>query len=147
MTVFVDGVVHVAAPRASVWRLFSDVGRWPHWNPTVLATAALQGEPWAPGFRFRQTVAIGKLKLSFRPRVTAADPGTFVTWEGRGWGVTGVHSWYFEDEAAGTRVTTMEELQGPGLVLMRLSVKPAALRAMFQGGLQALKRAAEGRGG
>ncbi|MBI3953770.1 MAG: SRPBCC domain-containing protein [Chloroflexi bacterium] len=143
---YVDGVIHIAAPRAVVWRLFADLDRWPRWNPTVVVMAPLRGAPWAPDFRFRQTVRVGGRRLSFKPRVLYTDPGNYVTWVGRGFGVTGVHSWYFEDEATGSRVTTIEEFKGLGVPLMRLVIKPADLRAMFQASLRALKQAAEAEG-
>ena len=140
---YVDAVVHIAAPKARVWGLFADVDGWARWNPTIVSSSAWRGQPWVPGFRLRQTVLIGRRRLSFRPRVTESDPGTFVTWEGRSLGITGVHSWYFEEETGGTRVTTIEQFNGPGLFLMRILFKPEAVQTMFRASLEGLKLAAE----
>lgn len=69
--------VEIDAPARLVWKVFSDVERWPEWTASVTSLAAMDGPGLAIGKRF----AIKQPRLSKLVwKVTELDPGTSWTW-------------------------------------------------------------------
>ena len=62
--------VETAASAEQVWKLWSDVGTWPGWNPDVLSVS-IEG-PFAAGSTGRMTTKAGG---SHRITLTAVRPG------------------------------------------------------------------------
>ena len=81
--------------------------------------------------------------MTIRPEVVAVEPNRRVTWVGRRLGVVDRHSFTFEADGNGTRVTTVETFSGPLLFLVRLLVSPARLQAMLGEWLEALRTEAQ----
>lgn len=75
----------IAAPADVVWRVFSDVERWPEWTESVSTLTALDGPELRPGARFQ-------IHQPRFPRlvwkVTAVEPGSSWTWVTRSPGAT-----------------------------------------------------------
>jgi uncharacterized membrane protein len=78
-----DSCIEIAAPAALVWRVFSDVERWPEWTASVTGLVGLDGPDIAVGKRF-------EIKQPRMPRlvwtVTEVAPGVSWTWEQRSFG-------------------------------------------------------------
>jgi uncharacterized membrane protein len=82
-----DSSIEIDAPASLVWRVFSDVERWPEWTASVTSLTGLDGPDVMLGKRF----AIKQPRL---PRlvwtVTDLTPGESWTWEQRSVGGTTV---------------------------------------------------------
>ncbi|WP_433045828.1 SRPBCC family protein [Dactylosporangium sp. CS-033363] len=110
-----------AAP-AVVWRLTTDVERWPTFMPTVQAVTPLDPPPSQVGGSARvkqpgQSAAVWT--------VTRFEPMTEFTWETRRMGMRMVGRHRLAPEAGGTRNTLSIEVHGAG----------AGLFAVLFGGL------------
>ena len=99
----------IAAPASVVWRVFSDVERWPEWTKSVTKLTALDGPELRPGARceIRQP-RFPKLVWE----VTEVDPGTSWTWVTRSPGA--VTSATHIVRAAGPDRTVMEQVLDQG---------------------------------
>lgn len=77
--------VAIDAPAHLVWKVFSDVERWPEWTASVTSLAAVDGPGLAVGKRF----AIKQPRMSKLVwTITELDPGTSWTWVQRAPGAT-----------------------------------------------------------
>ncbi len=68
----IEQTIDVAAPPERVWRVMSDVGRWPRWTASVTSVQRLDSGPFAGGGRARLPPAVWT--------VTAPEPGRSFTW-------------------------------------------------------------------
>jgi uncharacterized membrane protein len=69
--------VEIGAPAADVWRVFSDVERWPEWTASVRSVEIAEGAGVEPGARAR----IRQPRLPVLTwEVTEVDPGVSWTW-------------------------------------------------------------------
>jgi hypothetical protein len=135
----------VTIPRSPerVWAVFEDLPAWPKWNPVTPRTKWLTEGQWRRGARLAITLRLKNRRITVRPEVVAVEPNRSVTWVGHALGMSGRHSFTFETEDRGTRVTTAEVFTGPLLFLYRLVLPPARIRASFVQWLDALKAEAE----
>lgn len=106
--------IEIPAPPAPVWAVLTDLERWAEWNPFATATGRPQvGEKLI----VRLTGARGGKGMTFKPRVTAAEPGQRFAWLGR-LGVPGLfdgeHSFTLEplDDGTRTRLVHAESFTG-----------------------------------
>jgi uncharacterized membrane protein len=76
--------VEINAPAQLVWRIFSDVERWPEWTESVTSLVARDGTGLAVGKRFTIKQP-GMSRLVWK--VTEIDPGSSWTWVQRSPGV------------------------------------------------------------
>jgi uncharacterized membrane protein len=75
-----EASVSIAAPCSEVWRVLSDVARWPEWLPTVITVRPLDHESLSTGSRFH----VRQPRL--RPVtwvVTELEPPRRFVWEAR----------------------------------------------------------------
>jgi uncharacterized protein YndB with AHSA1/START domain len=76
--------VQIGAPAADVWRVFSDVERWPEWTASVRTVEVVRGAGVEPGARVR----IRQPRLPVLTwEVTEVEPGVSWTWVARSPGV------------------------------------------------------------
>ena len=104
--VVVETSITIDAPPAEVWRVLTDVARWPEWNEYI-GSATLEG-PLAAGSTIMWTVGA----MNIRSRLTAVDPERGLDWDGLDGDTRGLHSWRLVPEGEGTRVTNVESLSG-----------------------------------
>ena len=134
----VDTSIDIAAPRDVVWRILTDIERYPEWNPyhvSVRGRLALD-EP----LEVRISKPNGKT-LEIEPHVMRLEPRTELTWGG---GVSGIfvgeHVFLLSEKATGsTHLVHKERFTG-------IAVPFAELGAIEEGYVsmnQALKRRAE----
>jgi hypothetical protein len=102
----------INAPAEIVWAQLADTASFPSWNPFI---PALDGK-LAVGERLRVRIAPPDSRpMTFRPTVTAAEPGRRLEWLGRllfpGL-LDGRHTFTLEPTEHGTRLTQSEEFTG-----------------------------------
>lgn len=138
----------VKAPRALVWRVFSDLVGWPEWNPHCHGVSLEGGGTTldARGCDFSFTLRPLGLPVTVAARVLRSRPGELVSWEGRVWGIRSLHSYRFSDLAGqGTLVQSEEILSGFMLLPLRLAQSPQKMGEMNQKWLAALAAESERR--
>jgi carbon monoxide dehydrogenase subunit G len=101
----------ISAPPSVVWRLTTDVERWPSFMPTVQAVERLEPGPLRVGSSARvkqpgQTAAVWT--------VSTIAPETEFTWETRRMGLHMIGKHLLTPAGAGTRNTLSIEVSGRG---------------------------------
>jgi uncharacterized protein YndB with AHSA1/START domain len=96
-------VVAPAAP-AACWARWTDLERWPSWNPHCV-DARMEG-PLMPGTRLDLRLRHPRGRDFYtRPVLTAVEPEHELTWEARGLGLRAFTRTSFRPEPDGTRIT------------------------------------------
>ncbi|MCV7279931.1 SRPBCC family protein [Mycolicibacterium flavescens] len=118
--------VDIDAPADLVWKVFSDVERWPQWTASVTRIVALDGEALLSGRRFA-------IKQPRMPElvwvVTDVNPGTSWTWEQRSsGGLTTARHDVVAVSATRTRVDQRLEQRGPIGALVGLAMRSMTRR-------------------
>ena len=121
----------IPAPIDLVWRVQSEIPRWPEWNPDVGAAEILG--PLSPGTTFKWKA--GGMRIISELRVV--DPPRSLGWTGRTLGIRAVHIWSFDETESGTRVRTEESFEGWLAKLIPGTLR-RALAASLEKGLEAL---------
>jgi uncharacterized protein YndB with AHSA1/START domain len=130
--------ITINAPAGRVWRLLTDVERWPEWNPAV-ATAAMQG-PLRVG-----TLFVWKSQgFQVSSTLSEIDPPTRLSWTGSAFGTRAFHLWEIETVGDTVLVKTFETFDGWVPWLFKASMQKK-LDETLPAWLQALKQAAERR--
>ncbi|MEO3809185.1 SRPBCC family protein [Sphaerisporangium sp. B11E5] len=134
--VVVRSGIRIAAPIQRVWRLHTDVGGWPQWQPDI--DAAHLGGPVRAGTTFRWATA----GLSIVSTIYAVDPPRRILWGGPANGITGIHDWTFDADDDATLVRTEESWNGAPVRSDAADLR-SALTASLTSWLEHLRRAAE----
>ena len=113
----------IAAPLRTVWRIQTDVERWPSWQKPVLSSKRLDRGPLRRGSSFRWTTSVPETELN--PATTLVVTSTVrqlqdqkcVRWDGPAIGAglsidEGVHVWTFTEVGGRTLVRTEETWRG-----------------------------------
>jgi hypothetical protein len=145
--------VVIDAPLRTIWKLQTDVERWPSWQPAVLTSRRLDSGPLRPGSSFRWTTPVPETPLS--PATTLVVTSSVhqlqrnkcVRWSGPAVGEgllidEGVHVWTFTEVRGRVLVRTEETWRGPQ-VEANVEFATAALAAGLEAWLRDLKTAAE----
>ncbi|MGW7446345.1 SRPBCC family protein [Kitasatospora sp. NPDC054795] len=143
-------VIH--APLRTVWRLQTDVDRWPDWQAPLQSAERLDGGPLRPGSVFHWTTPLPPNPASTDPvleitsTVRQLRPGSCIRWTGpavaTGLRIDGVHVWNFTEVPGGVLVRTEETHTGPQ-VDANVPAATDILRQGLEGWLHDLKTAAE----
>jgi uncharacterized protein YndB with AHSA1/START domain len=130
------GTVTISAPIEKVWKLMSDIDKWPEWNKDV-AVARLNGDLRA-GTTFTWKAGPGTITS----RLEAVEENRLIAWSGKTMGIKAVHIWRLDSKGSETVVTTEESWDG---ILARLlkGYSERTLSKAITDGLQLLKHAAE----
>ncbi|MFE6052771.1 SRPBCC family protein [Kitasatospora sp. NPDC056446] len=147
-----EAVIH--APLRTVWRIQTDIARWPSWQTPVATAERLDHGPLRRGSAFHWTTplppspATTATTLDITSTVRQLRPGSCIRWTGpadaEGLHIDGVHVWNFTPVDGGVLVRTEETHTGPQVD----AAVPAAteiLRQGLEGWLHDLKAAAESR--
>jgi uncharacterized membrane protein len=110
--------VAIAAPPEHVYAVFSDVGRWPQWTPSVTSVELLQPGPLRVGSQAR--IRQPRLPVALWT-VTEVVPDHYFVWEAKAPGITTV-GWHVveSDTGTGSVATSRLEQHGPGGLLVGL---------------------------
>ena len=144
-SVVVQTSLTIDASPDRTWSVFADLERWREWNPVCLNAAATSGQLWKPGSGFRFTIKPWWRAITFQATVLECSPRSRVLWLGKGGGIYGQHTFTFEPEGEGTRVTSYEVFSGPMLGLMPFFAPSARVKDGLTRWLEALKERLEGR--
>ncbi|MFG2651650.1 SRPBCC family protein [Streptomyces sp. NPDC048436] len=116
-----ERVVH--APLSTIWKLQTDVERWPSWQAHVETMERLDHGPFRKGSAFRWTTpvppnpATPATTLDITSTVEQLKRNSCIRWTGpavgEGLRIDGVHVWTFTKVKGGVRVRTEETHTGP----------------------------------
>jgi uncharacterized membrane protein len=82
--------IEIDAPLERVWKLHTQVNRWPEWQQAI-TSARIEGD-FEPGSSFDWS----SYDFPVTSTIYAVDEGSRVLWGGSSGGVTGIHEWLFE---------------------------------------------------
>ncbi|MFD9048993.1 SRPBCC family protein, partial [Streptomyces zaomyceticus] len=145
----------IAALLRTIWKLQTDVERWPSWQAPVESAERLDRGPLRRGSAFRWTMPIPPIpsipatrtRLDITSTVRQIDPHSCIRWIGpaigEGLRIEGVHVWTFTKVRGGVRVS--EETHTGPQVEADVPTANALLREGLEGWLRDLKSAAEAR--
>ncbi|UMO99697.1 SRPBCC family protein [Amycolatopsis sp. EV170708-02-1] len=113
----------IKAPLPKIWRLQTDVERWPSWQEPVLSNERLDHGPLRKNSRFRwttpapPTATTPATTLSITSTVHQIQRGACLRWSGpavgEGLGIdNGIHVWTFTEVNGGVLVRTEENWSG-----------------------------------
>ncbi|MGW7254775.1 SRPBCC family protein [Streptomyces sp. NPDC054834] len=145
--------VVIKAPLSTVWKLQTDVERWPFWQPPVTSIERLDPGPLRKGSQFRWTTpapatpTTPATTLEITSTVRELQRHNCVLWSGPAVGDglridEGVHLWTFRKGKGGVHVHTEETWTG-AQVEADVPTATAALGAGLEAWLHDLKTAAE----
>ncbi|MEU7676689.1 SRPBCC family protein [Micromonospora taraxaci] len=113
----------INAPLRTIWKIQTDVERWPSWQTPVLSSKRLDRGPLRPGSSFRWTTAVPETALN--PATTLVVTSTVrqlqhqrcLRWDGPAIGAglridEGVHVWTFTEVDGRVLVRTEETWRG-----------------------------------
>ncbi|MFB7496168.1 SRPBCC family protein [Streptomyces sp. NPDC056161] len=115
--------VVINAPLRTIWKVQTDVRRWPSWQAPVLTMERLGPGPLRPGAQFRWTTpapatpTTPETTLTITSTVRQIKQGSCIRWTGPAIGDglridEGVHVWTFTKVKGGVRVDTEETWTG-----------------------------------
>ncbi|MGW0214528.1 SRPBCC family protein [Micromonospora chokoriensis] len=143
----------IDAPLRTIWRIQTDVERWPSWQKLVLSSKRLDRGPLRPGSSFRWTTPVPETALN--PATTLVVTSTVrqlqhqrcLRWDGPAIGTglridEGVHVWTFTEVDGRVLVRTEETWRGEQ-VEQDVAFSTAALREGLETWLTELKALAE----
>ncbi len=97
--------VSIASDPQTVWRILTDINRWPNWNKTV-QSAVLEG-PLAPGSVFRW-----KSGSKIVSKINRVEHNQLIAWTGKTMGITAFHVFRIQFKDGKTLVETEESFDG-----------------------------------
>ncbi|MBW2977195.1 SRPBCC family protein [Candidatus Woesearchaeota archaeon] len=136
----------INAPVKKVWRVFSELEKWPKWGGYVLDACWTSGKKWALNSTFKQVMkgVYPIKKINSNPQIIKIKPGAYATWEGRRKLLKGVHTFKFEGINKKTKVANIEHFKGPLAPVIFPFIKHKFEKYFWQF-LNGLKREAEKR--
>ncbi|MFI7326238.1 SRPBCC family protein [Streptomyces rubiginosohelvolus] len=144
----------IDAPLSTVWKLQTDVERWPSWQTQVTSMDRLTHGPFRPGSAFRWTTPIPPnpatpaTSLDITSTVRQVERGSCIRWTGpavgEGLHIDGVHVWSFQKVRGGVLVRTEETHTGEQ-VEANVPYATEILKQGLEAWLGELKAAAEAR--
>ncbi|GGK22363.1 hypothetical protein GCM10011583_62920 [Streptomyces camponoticapitis] len=146
----------IDAPLSTIWKLQTDVERWPSWQEHVTTSERLDHGPFRAGSAFRWTTPVPPnpvtpaTSLDITSTVKQVKRGSCIRWTGPAVGeqlrIDGVHVWNFTKVRGGVRVTTEETHTGEQ-VEANVPFATEVLSTGLETWLLELKTAAEARAG
>jgi len=128
--------IFIDAPIEAVWRILSDIPRWPAWQPDI-TSMRLEGD-LQPGAVFRWK-ALGS---TLSAQLQAVEPPRQIGWISHTAGMKSTHIYMLEAHGARTRVVTEESLAG-WVPRVHKALTPHFLEDLLQSSLERLKQQVE----
>lgn len=98
--------ITIQAPIELVWRVLTDINRWPEWQANV-SSAKFDGELKPTGVFFWRA---GGMRV--RSEIQEVTAPTSIRWVGQALGTTADHAWILDPDGDATEVVTSETLTG-----------------------------------
>ncbi|MEU6967026.1 SRPBCC family protein [Kitasatospora aureofaciens] len=114
-----DILIH--APLHTVWKIQTDVEKWPAWQPNVETVVKDTPGQLRPGSRFRWSTE----GLDITSTVRQVDHGRRLAWGGPAQGITAVHVWTFTPTREGVLVHTEESWTGEPVTANQAALQAA----------------------
>ena len=128
----------IHAPLHTVWKIQTDVEKWPAWQPDVVVVVKDTPGRLRPGSVFRWTTE----GLSITSTVKQVEYGKRLAWGGPAQGITAIHVWTFTPTHGGVLVHTEESWDGAPVVADQAALQ-AALDNSLHNWVNNLKHEAE----
>ena len=135
--------IFIHAPAEKVWKVFTNLEKWPKMNPIYKYAKHIKGYPWAKGSMFEFQSDYGFLKTKAKPIILKSNPPYFIEWIGTKPLIKGKHSFTFRKVRNGTEVINYEEFNGIGLLIINILKLKPKIEKSFKYFMQGLKREAE----
>ncbi|MEU8972758.1 SRPBCC family protein [Streptomyces monashensis] len=142
----------IHAPLRTIWKLQTDVARWPSWQPSVTTAQRLDHGPLRSGSAFRWTTPVPPnpstpaTRLEITSTVRQLEHDSCIRWTGPAIGaglrIDGVHVWNFAKVRGGVLVRT-EETHTGAQVDADVPTATRILRDGLEAWLRDLRTAAE----
>lgn len=128
--------IEIKAPAVSVWKVLTDIERWPDWQENVKSAKLKRAVAEGTNFVWK---AGG---LTFHSQLHTVEPYQAFGWTGKIMGASAVHNWTLTDKGKTTLVKVEESLEGFFPSLMKKSFQKN-LTAGMEKSLQELKLTSE----
>ncbi len=112
-----ERTLDIEAPPDVVWRVLTDVERWPEWTRSERSAKLETGGPLRVGSCAKLGVAGSPMHSVWE--VTSLHEGRSFLWENSQPGLRNIAGHYLEPAGAGTRARLTIDMSGPLSVLMR----------------------------
>ncbi|WP_055489079.1 SRPBCC family protein [Streptomyces sp. TP-A0356] len=129
----------IHAPLQTIWKIQTDVEKWPTWQPNVETVVKDTPGRLRPGSVFRWTTE----GLNITSTVKQVDYGKRLAWGGPAQGITAIHVWTFTPTRDGVLVHTEESWTGAPVVANQAALQ-TALDNSLHNWVNNLKHQAEG---
>lgn len=129
-----QGLIH--APVTVVWKVLTDIERWPAWQQNV-KSAKIYGSV-AENTKFVWKAA----GLTFHSQLHTVEPYEAFGWTGKIMGAFAIHNWKLEDQGDKTRIYVEESMEGFFPSLMKKSFQKQLISGMDKN-LSELKQESE----
>jgi len=96
-----------------VWQILTNIENWDEWNERI-KKPKLQGTLQV-GSIFTWKTNGSKIKS----KIHSFTPSETLGWQGKAFGASAIHNWYFEPTENGTKVTVEESMEGWIINLMK----------------------------
>jgi uncharacterized membrane protein len=115
VAVYAERTVRIEAPPDVVWRVWTDVERWPEWTASMRKITRLEEGPLAKN-------SSARVQANAPPtadwRVTEFDEGRFFKWEAEMTGAHAVGTHLVEPDGTGSKATMTVSITGGPLVAL-----------------------------
>ncbi len=115
--VFATHEIEINAPPDAVWKVLTDFGGWPSWNPNVQKVYAI--ESISKGTVFKWVSGGSKIKST----IQEIDPPKMIIWTERVMGIRSIHVWSLTSRKSRTLVRAEGSYAGPVTWLFRRSLQ------------------------
>lgn len=129
--------IEIACPVSRVWKVLTEIPRWPEWNPEV-REVTMDG-PLSVGTVFRW-----KAGSKLVSQIVQVDENRCIAWSGTTMGIDAIHIYRFHQTGSTTKVSTEESFRGPVATLLKGFLQTMLDRTL-RSGLVLLKQEAERR--
>ena len=120
MLMKVENIIHIDAPKSTVWAITEDVEHWPDWLKTIESVTRIEEGPFKKG----SAAMIKQLGLpEAKWIVTAMTYGEMFTWETRFPGITMVATHELKTTETGTLNLLRIEVSGIAALLLWLLIR------------------------
>ena len=104
--------LYVEQSPAVVWSYFSDLSQWNRWSPICLECRLVEGVELGTGSVMRIRFRVARITTVVLAKVMQIQEPHAITWTGRKYGLSAVHSYRFESHGSGTLMINEEQIFG-----------------------------------